>query len=154
MVAKSGPNWSETVMTIYTVHAPPSGQTAPDPERFEFVRDGFYFWAFVFGPLWLLAKRLWLALLIYIAVAAALHAVVWLIGVPRAAQSLVSILLHLLLGFEAATMRRWTLELRGWGELGVVSGDRYETAERRFFDSWVARVAKPAAPLPPPPQPP
>src|SRR6202012_3676136 len=48
-------------MPVYTVHAP----AAPDPgvvatDRFAFVRDGFHFWAMVFGPLWLLAHRLWL----------------------------------------------------------------------------------------------
>jgi len=26
-------------------------------------RDGFFVWAFIFGPLWLLWHRLWLALL-------------------------------------------------------------------------------------------
>ena len=35
-------------MAVYTVHQPPLRATdaAPDPQRFVFVRDGFYFWAF------------------------------------------------------------------------------------------------------------
>jgi len=140
-------------MSIYTVHAPPPDEAAPDPERFAFVRDGFHFWAFVFGPLWLLFKRLWLALLIYIAVVAVLHGGLWLARVPPIVHSLVSLLMHLLVGFEAATLQRWTFERRGWRELGVVSGD-YETAERRFFDTWVAKMTKPEAPASAPPMPP
>src|SRR5690349_13347325 len=55
-------------MPTYTIHAPPqkSGSNARDPERFVFVRDGFHFWAFAFGPLWLLLHRLWLAFVLYV----------------------------------------------------------------------------------------
>ena len=61
-------------MAIYTVHEPPlrTGAAAPDPERFIFVRDGFSFWAFLFGPLWMLRHRLWLVLLLYIVVSVVL----------------------------------------------------------------------------------
>ena len=54
-------------MSVYTVHQPPQRKTgaSADPERFAFVRDGFYFWAMVFGPVWLLWRRLWLVLLLY-----------------------------------------------------------------------------------------
>ena len=60
-------------MAVYTVHQPPlkKDEAAPDPERFAFVRDGFSFWAFLFGPLWMLRHRMWLVLLGYVAVAVA-----------------------------------------------------------------------------------
>jgi uncharacterized protein DUF2628 len=135
-------------MSVYTVHAPRTDEA--DPARFEFIRDGFYFWAFVFGPLWLLSKRLWQVALFYIVLAVVLQGALWLIGVPRATHGLVSLLMHLLVGLEAATLHRWTLDQNEWKELGVVSADRYETAERRFFDGWVAN--SPKAGTPPPPQ--
>ena len=59
-------------MPAYTVHEPPLreaksvGEAAPDPERFVFVRDGFHFWAFLLGPLWMLAHRMWLVLVLYL----------------------------------------------------------------------------------------
>ena len=58
-------------MPTFTVHQPPpkTGEAESAPERFVFVRDGFYFWAFVLAPLWLLLHRLWLALLGYLVVA-------------------------------------------------------------------------------------
>ena len=51
-------------MSVYTVHEPPlrAAEASPDPERFVFVRDGFYFWAFLLTPLWMLWHRLWLVL--------------------------------------------------------------------------------------------
>jgi Protein of unknown function (DUF2628) len=130
-------------MTIYTVHAPPpkDDEVAPDPERFVFVRDGFYLWAFVFGPVWLLFKRLWLSLLIYVAAVVVLQVGLWLLRAPPPTHALVSLMMHLLLGLEAATVRRWTFNRRHWTQLGVVSGANPESAERRFFDVWVTQMA-------------
>ena len=50
---------------VYSVFEPPErgGDAADHMERFMFVRDGFSFAAFLFGPLWFLWHRLWLALL-------------------------------------------------------------------------------------------
>ena len=69
-------------MSVYTVHEPPlrAAETAPDPERFIFVRDGFYFWAFVFSVLWMLWHRMWLVLLIYVAVVVGLEAALRYVG--------------------------------------------------------------------------
>jgi hypothetical protein len=55
-------------MAVYTVHEPPPKpyEQASDPERFDFVRDGFSFWAFLFGPLWMLRHRMWLVLVGYV----------------------------------------------------------------------------------------
>src|SRR5271156_2460240 len=50
-------------MPVYTVHAPVATDASiAATDKFTFVRDGFHVWAFVFGPLWLVANRLWLAL--------------------------------------------------------------------------------------------
>jgi len=141
-------------MSTYTIHQPPlrEDDVSPDPERFRFVRDGFYFWAFVFGPLWMLRHRLWLVLLIYVVVMAGISTGLWYGGV-RTAWPLVHFLLALLLGIEAGTLRRWTLARRGWKTLGVVVGDDLESAERRFFDAWVRDGGEdqPVAVAPPPP---
>src|SRR6202035_644453 len=65
-------------------------------------------------------------------------------GAPPAAASLIGILLGLLVGLEAGTLRRFTLSRRGWKNLGVVSGDDLEDAERRFFDTWLQRTNSPS----------
>ena len=141
-------------MTIYTVHAPPpNNDSAPDPERFVFVRDGFYFWAFVLAPLWMLARRLWLVFVLFIIAAALLQVGLLLIGATPAIKLTVGLLCSLLIGFEAATLRRWTLTRRRWTQVGVVSGADQEAAERRFFDVWLSRKPWPSGPAEPSPPP-
>ena len=129
-------------MAVYTVHEPlPRKNEAPaDPERFAFVRDGFYFWAFLLGPLWMLWRRLWLVTLLYVAVSIGVQIGLWALNAPGIVTFLVWFLLALLIGFEAGTLRRWTLSRRGWKNLGVVVGEDMETAERRFFAAWTPQL--------------
>ena len=95
-------------MAIYTVYEPPPKQyeSAPDPERFVFVRDGFSLPAFLFGPLWMLGHRMWLALVCYVVVMGALQIGLHQLEVPGEIASLVGFLFALLIGFEAGTLRR------------------------------------------------
>jgi hypothetical protein len=134
-------------MSIYSVHVRPSPEQ-PDPDGFVFVRDGFSFWAFLLGPLWMLGYRLWLELLAYLAVAGSLAGVLYLLGASSTVRAAAGLLLALLIGFEAATLRRFSLRRRGWSDLGIVVADDLEAAERRFFDVWVKgepRVMSPPA---------
>jgi hypothetical protein len=141
-------------MSIFTVHEPPPRKREQEtsPERFVFVRDGFHFWAFVLGPLWMLRHRLWLVLLIYLVLTTALQIGLHALGVSSEVRFLVGFLIALLVGFEAATLRRWTYNRRRWGNLGIVVGRNREEAERRFFDRWSGthEFTAAAAPSPPP----
>ncbi len=137
-------------MPTYTVHEPPprQGEAASSPERFVFVRDGFHVWAFVLAPLWLLLHRLWLALTIYVIASVLLSVGFYLLGVPSAVQVLAALLIAVLIGFEAETIWRWTLERRGCKTLGFVVGEDAEMAERRFYAEWTKRAAeRPSPPL-------
>src|SRR6478672_807428 len=136
-------DWNRTrVMPTYTVHAPPPRQdeTTSAPERFVFVRDGFYFWAFLLAPLWLLLHGLWLALVIYIIGNGAVTVGLTLLGASGTVKFLAGLIVALLVGFEAATIWRWTLARRRWSTLGFVIAEDRETAERRFFAEWVKRA--------------
>jgi hypothetical protein len=147
-------------MSVYTVHEPPlrAAEAAPDPDRFVFVRDGFYVWAFLLTPLWMLRHRLWLVLLIYAVFAVGVEKAMYYAGIGTAVVVLIQILISLLIGIEAATLRRFSLTRRGWRNVGIVGGDDAEDAERRFFDEWVgtASAQRPAvstaAPSAPPPR--
>ena len=61
-------------MPVYTVHEPRklTGNPVRDAERFTFVRDGFHFWAFLLGPVWMLFRRMWLVFVLYAIVMAAI----------------------------------------------------------------------------------
>ncbi len=145
-------------MSVYTVHEPPprGADALAEAERFVFVRDGFYWWAFLLTPLWMLRHRLWLVFAIYLVVVAGLDTALHGIGASAFLITVVGVLISLLAGFEAGTLWRFTLRRRRWGNVGIVSGDDLEDAERRFFDSWIraasARGAAPSSPPPPPAQ--
>jgi len=134
-------------MSVYTVHEPPlrAGAAVSDVERFAFVRDGFSWWAFLFAPLWMLRYRMWLVLIGYVVVSVGLGIVMKLSGASALAGSFIGLLIALLVGLEAGTLRRFTLNRRGWKNLGVVSGDDLEDAERRFFDVWLGRTNSPSS---------
>jgi hypothetical protein len=125
-------------MAVYTVHEPlpRKKEVSADPDRFTFVRDGFYFWAFLLGPVWMLWRRLWLVALMYFALSVGLQLGLWAIEAATFANTLVWLLLALLIGFEAGTLRRWTLTRHGWKNIGVVVADDVDTAERQFFATW------------------
>ncbi len=127
-------------MPVYTVHAPTANSLDIEAtDRFAFVRDGFHFWAAVLGVVWLAWHRLWLALTGWIVLMAALDFGMVKLGVGGGTILLVDILLALLLGYEAASLERWTLSRRNWRQLDIVVADDEEAAERRFFDRWTAR---------------
>ena len=127
-------------MPVYTVHAPVShGADLAATDRFAFVRDGFHFWAAVLGPVWLAWHRLWLALIGWLILMAAVDVALVRLGVGAGITLLADILLALLLGFEAGSLERWTLSRRHWRQLDVVVADDAEAAEHRFFDRWTAR---------------
>jgi hypothetical protein len=126
-------------MTVYMVFEPPrrGEESLAHAERIAFVRDRFSWTAFLFGPLWMLWHRLWLGLLGYVVVVAALELGLRLVGASADARALAGALVGLLVGFEGATLRRQTLLRRGWRDRGIVIGDDREAAERRFFDRYV-----------------
>jgi len=136
-------------MPTFTVHQPPpkEGETESAPERFVFVRDGFYFWAFALAPLWLLVHQLWLALIGYVILNFGFDAALILIGAPPAVKLVATFLIALLVGLETATLWRWKLSRRKWKMLGFVVGEDVEMAERRFYAEWSKRANAPS-PLP------
>jgi hypothetical protein len=126
-------------MPVYTVHAPTAGSAAlAATDKFTFVRDGFHIWAALLGVVWLAWHRLWLALVGWIVLMAVIDVGMASLHVSPAAIFLADILLALLLGFEAASLERWTLSRRNWRQLDIVVADDAEAAERRFFDRWTA----------------
>lgn len=127
-------------MALYTVHLA-SGQA---PEAAIFVKDGFSWPGFLFGPLWLAFNRLFLhALGILALMVVAGLAVGWLDA--GAAGSLVLLLLpSLLVGFEGNNWRRWRLTRDGVHEVAAVVGHGDAEMERRAL----AALAGPARPAP------
>lgn len=127
-------------MPVFTVHAPvDSGADLASTDKFKFVRDGFHIWAMVASALWLLWHRLWLALIGWIALNVAIWFGLTALGAGSGTILFADFLIAILMGFEAASLQRWTLSRRKWRQLDIVVADDEEAAERRFFDRWTAR---------------
>lgn len=146
-------------MAIHTVLTPPArrGHEAEAAEKAVFLKDGFNIYAFLFTGLWLLAKRLWLAFAVFVAIWAALVVGGRFIGLNPLAIGAAQALIGLFLGLEGHALIERKLLRKGWALAGVVEGRKVEEIERRFFEQAAAGLAsrqgdKPAArPQPPAP---
>ena len=140
-------------MRVYTVHEPPrrDDDTVEHTARFQFVRDGFHVWAFLLAPLWMLRHRMWLEFIFYALLVGAITFALRRLGLTEMAGGWVALLIALLIGIEASSLRRWKLSRRGFDNLGVVVGRDLEDAERRFFDGWIMVPERPAPASPPSP---
>jgi len=85
--------------------------------------------------------------LLYVAVALGAEMALFYADIPVAVIGIIGLMASLLLGIEAATLRRLTLVRQGWRDVGIVSGHDQQDAEQRFFEAWVhAAAGKPAQP--------
>jgi hypothetical protein len=125
-------------MLSFTVHEPPNppADRVDRAEGLVFVKDGFSWLAFLFAPFWLLAHRLWWPLLGYAVLAAAVQ-LLHLTPLDPRWVGLAGMGINLLVGLEASTLRRWTLDRKGWRSLGSVTGRSLAECERRFFEAWL-----------------
>jgi len=91
---------------------------------------------------------MWLVFVLYVVVSFVLEGLVVVAGASDVVLAAISLLISLWVGLEAATLRRFTLRRRGWRDVGVISGEDREAAERRFFDAWLQQGAQnPAQPV-------
>lgn len=127
-------------MAAFAVLEPPGHHrgASEHEDRFIFLRERFRLGAFLFGPLWMIWRRLWVVLIIYLVVVGFIGYGLQVVGVGWFASAFVLGLIHLLIGLEATTLVRWTRVRHGWRDCGVVIADDLELAERRFFDSRMA----------------
>jgi Protein of unknown function (DUF2628) len=125
-------------MIVYTVHEPsnPPADRIDRAAELKFVRDGFSLMAALLGPIWMIVHGLWLVLIVYLLVATAVGAA-GVAGLGGGWALVLGAALNLIVGFEWSSLRRWTLERRGWRTVGTVTGRNTAECERRFFESWL-----------------
>jgi len=138
-------------MQTFTVHEPPSvpADRVDRAESLVFIKEGFSWGAALFGPLWLLAYRLWWPFLAYGLAYGAIEAVRLARFIDQRWIGLGLFALNLLLAFEGDSLRRWALARRGWRLLGTANGRNRVECERRFFDAWLPTQPVLQAPAPP-----
>jgi len=124
-----------------TVHERDSGE--PDvtarADGIVFVREGIAWWAFLFPVIWLLYHRLWLVLLLFLAVVFALTGLVNLLEWPESLGGVATMLASFLLALEGNDLRRWKLARKGYAQVDVTTGRDRQECEQRFFEQWLPR---------------
>lgn len=138
-------------MRSYTLHLPPEARPgeAEALDRAVLVADGFSWAAFAFTVVWFLFHRLWVAALIVLVGLLALAFGGYALGLSTTAGTVLTFLASVLIGFEASSLRRWTLARRGYVMRDALVARDDAEAEARALARWL----DPAA-LPPPPRPP
>jgi len=111
-------------------------------------RVGFVWPALVFGPLWLIARRLWRPLALWIVVAALVRAATTHGLLNPGAAFWLYLLAALYLGFEGRALEAAALTRRGQPLADIVCAADSSGAERAFFARAVDLAAVPP-PAPP-----
>ena len=140
-------------MRLYTVYLPQGGGVTPGALALEgaiFVREGFHFWAFLLGPLWCLWRGLWLPALAVLALSAVLMGIGRAFQLSSETQILTGIVLALLIGLEAANLRRFGLRRRRYVEHASIAAGNLAEAEAIFFGHAVPSQPEPKPASPPP----
>jgi hypothetical protein len=131
-------------MAIYSVHLPADGaslESAANSVHFE--RQGFAWAAFFFGPLWLLARGLWRAFIVWCVIAALVIVAVSMGHLSGGAAFALALLSAFFLGVHGSSIAAAAFDRAGWRFADIVVGENRPAAERNFFSRW--REEAPAA---------
>ncbi len=123
---------------VCSIHERPDHAAAVEQRADElvFLRDRFSWPVAILPPLALLARGVWVGLLVYLAAVAMAIFALELAGAPNGAYAIALVVIHIVFGFEATALERWYLRAAGWKEVAVVSGADMAECETRFFMSW------------------
>lgn len=119
-------------MRFYTIHERPAQKAGGDAEVLA-IASGFYWFAAVAPLLWLLWRRLWLGLALYLLFSVALGVAFALGDIAEPAATAIGLAVSLLIGFGAADYWRWTLERKGWRLVAVLRADATVDAEDLYI---------------------
>ena len=132
---------------VYTVHESPEAprDRLDRAEQLAYVKEGFSRSAALLTPVWLIGNGMWFVLVGYLGALAVIVVLVWLLGISAGWAILLASVMHVAIGLEADELKRWTLERRGWHEIGSVTGRNAEECERRFLEAWLPTLRSMAA---------
>jgi len=117
-------------MRLYTVYQSPDARGETD---LVFIKDGFCWPALILPVLWPLFRKLWLVAFAIVVLFVALSVLAEAGLLAPFAGSVIEAAIAVIVAFEGNNLRRWTLQRRGWREIGMVSGRNLAAAERAFF---------------------
>ncbi|MEA1830590.1 DUF2628 domain-containing protein [Methylobacterium durans] len=138
-------------MRSYTLHLPRDSRAGESLglDRAQIVPDGFSWGAFAFSVLWFFFHRLWLAGLGVLAGLIVVAVLGRVLGLSPFTGFLVTLLVSVLIGLEASSLRRWTLARRGRPVRDAVVAGSVAEAESRLMARWLDPAAVPPHPVAP-----
>jgi hypothetical protein len=142
-------------MNTYTLHVPEDARPgdADALAKADVVKDGFAWIAFLLGPfgfLWFLFQRLWIAGIGVLVILVAFQIGLRSLGADPVAAFFAELLLAILIGLEANSLKRWTYARRGRPAVDAVLASDQDQAAVKAFGRWLAArpAPGPAAALP------
>jgi len=132
-------------MAIYTIFR----KAGAPREAAVFVKEGFSIAAFVLTFVWALWNRMWVVAAVILAVTAAVAVAGSLSAANEVVVTTVNAGLALIFGFEAQSLRAWSLRRSGFVDDGLVEASCREEAEMKYFAAALPaeRVVPRAAPV-------
>lgn len=126
-------------MRSYTLHLPQEARpgASHDLDRAQLVPDGFSRAAFAFSVLWFLYHRLWIAAGLVFAGLCATALAGYGLGLSPVAGTVITLLVSLLIGMEASSLRRWTLARNGRPARDAVVAFGADEAEVKAMARWL-----------------
>lgn len=116
-------------MKIFTAHRPPQASL----EEAVFIKEGFSWPAFFFSVIWLVLKRLWLPLILYLLAIALVFSLSARLSLSETFVLIAALAINLLLGMEGNERRRRAMARRGFIEEGPFVGKDVQEAELKYF---------------------
>src|ERR1700761_8753968 len=129
-------------MRLFAIHAPLGPAVLTGLESARAARTGFSLAALIFGPLWLLARGLWLALIGYALLAAATAALVAYAGLRPGGAVALFALAQLYLAFEGRALAVAARAMSGRPLVDVIYARDAIEAEKVYLER--ALTAAPA----------
>ncbi len=124
---------------IYTVQIKPGIVAAA--EKPVFIKEGFNVYAFLFGVVWALYQRLWLAAVLMMVFNVS---VVWMVKhhvLLQPSAACLQLGFILVVGYSANDWLRTKYARRGYVMTDVTAANTKLTAEQRYFERYLAHTA-------------
>ena len=116
-------------MAIYSIYH----RRGDAPDRAVFVKEGFSGPALVFTVFWALWHRMWIVATVMLCLIAAVSLLAEWSGIAEDVIAIVNLAIGLIIGFEAASIRGWSLLRSGFAETGIVQAASREEAELKYY---------------------
>lgn len=128
-------------MRTYSVFEPevPPGTLEEDAQALVFVRHGWSLAALFFPMIWMVVRRLWWVLVLYVLAMIALQ--ILSNAVPTLVTVAISVALALIIMIEAGQLRLESMAAKGYREIAVLQAKNQRDAERIFFNTWLEERA-------------